>query len=407
MSLPGEPRLRGVHWLGVGVGLATLLAGVVEVGAVDVYGRGTTLVRLVLVALVALAAALYRRAPGAALALSWCAAGWQVQQGLDFAVVELALLVVAYGTARYGAHVTVWLSGLSVPAGALLALVYARDRGTLVYARFPFDQLVTSRTVRDSVSGRESAALVVVAAVLAAPWVLGLLLRLDERYRSSDVDRRRAEAEAARAQEMAELRAGQANLARDVHDIVGHSLAVIVAQADSAQYLRDDEIDRVRQAMATIAASARQSLGDVRQVLSSLEDAPRTGGAPRELDSLPDGIRDTGHELRSVVSGVPGALDGERDVVAYRVLQEMLTNALRHGSKESAIDVHREWSEDALVLRVCNRTAPDGGTSGGGRGLPGMKQRLESVGGTLDVARTDDREGATFTATARIPLAAR
>ena len=129
------------------------------------------------------------------------------------------------------------------------------------------------------------------------------------------------------------MRAEQARLARDVHDVVGHSLTVILAQAESVQFMPDDDIERIRAALANIATSARQSLGDVRQVLSPRRPQRRRRRRRASLDSLVEGVRSAGHEVTRPWSGSPRPLPPELDVVAFRVLQEMLTNALKHGRR--------------------------------------------------------------------------
>jgi signal transduction histidine kinase len=242
---------------------------------------------------------------------------------------------------------------------------------------------------------------------------------------SAEAERARAETERAEAQsgrthaeEIAALRAEQARLARDVHDVVGHSLAVILAQAESAQYLAADDTARQRQVLTDIAASARQSLADVRDVLSRTQDGAQATAPLGTFDSLVDGVRAAGHEVRSTEVGQSRAMPPETEAVAFRVLQEMLTNALRHGRRGGQVDVERHWEGD-LRLEVANECpdpaetqpvasagpdpgAPDPPT---GQGVDGMRRRLEAVGGRLDVRRRSRPGGAaTYTATAWLPL---
>jgi len=170
---------------------------------------------------------------------------------------------------------------------------------------------------------------------------------------------------------------------------------VILAQAESAQFLPEDDVSAMKQTMANIALSARQSLRDVRQVLSATEvQAQQEGG----LDKLVEGLRAAGNDVQSTVVGTPRPLPPEIDAVAYRTLQEMLTNALKHGVRGEQVTVLRHWA-DGLTVAVENKAAP-GAAAEDGLGLSGMRMRLESVGGRLDVRHEED----TYTATAWLPL---
>lgn len=397
------------RWWDAGVGIAVGVFGLWEAFARTSSAGGGVADSAVLVALLmAVAATLYRAEPAFALALVWATCAFQLYEGLDVALVQLAAAIVAFGTARYGSAVTVWLSGLSIPIGAALALIYVRTHGTTSLA------VLTDAVAANGRISTTSAFLLPLS-VLSLPWGLGLVLRLAARLRRTREEAEQAEIEAARSLEIAEVRAEQARLARDVHDVVGHSLTVILAQADSADYMDDNDIDRIRAALRNISTSARQSLGDVRQVLSSTNE-PSTSGASEPtplatggLDSLVDGVRSAGNDVRSTVTGTPRPMPPELDVVAFRVLQEMLTNALKHGRRGEPITVDRCFDADTLSIEVRNLAAYAPVDSAGaeirpGVGLTGMHRRLEAVGGRLAVRRDDVAEGQVFSTTAWVPL---
>lgn len=221
----------------------------------------------------------------------------------------------------------------------------------------------------------------------------------------------RAQQESEQSREIARLREEQARLAHDVHDVVGHSLAVILAQAESAQYLRDDDPATLKSTMATIASSARASLQDVRQVLSTAQQSQRVVPRSPGLDSLVEGVRSSGRKIVDTEVGAPRPLPPELDVVAFRALQEMLTNAVRHGRPDRPVRVERHWPDGSwegdLRIEVRNAEAETGDESRGGpggQGIEGMRRRLESVGGRLDVRRRTEGEGPTFTVTAWVPV---
>jgi signal transduction histidine kinase len=261
-------------------------------------------------------------------------------------------------------------------------------------------------------------------AVLAVPWLVGLVLRVSARARveadlaAADVARAaadvaRAAADREQARQLAQVREDQTRLARDVHDVVGHSLAAVLAQAESGQYLPDDDPAALKRTLATIATSARTSLQNVRQVLSATQEAG-TASTPG-LDSLVEGLRTSGHEVVATQLGTPRPLPPELEVTAFRVLQEMTTNAMRHGRRDRPVTVRRHWpdgtDEAALTITVENVAKhpplPPEPQTPTGQGLVGMRERLEAVGGRLDVCQRDVAGERTFTVTAWLPVATR
>lgn len=395
---------RWVPDLALGVTVAVL--GLVE--AANTWLWFGSRLPLVLVALLTAAAVgLSRRQPGVALGLVWATCAVQVVTGTNLMLVQLSITAVAFGTARWGSTATVALSALSVPAAALIAIVMVNTLGLGGLAQLAGNESLVD-VVRELSTTWQLTAAVMGTAMLGAPWLAGLALRFGARARASRESQQVAEEDAARAvleteqaREIARLRDDQARLARDVHDVVGHSLAVILAQAESAQYLDDADTEGLKATMAKIATSARTSLQDVRQVLSETQQA---AAPPGGLDSLVEGLRASGHEVVASDVGTPRPLPPELAEVAYRVLQEMLTNAIKHGRRDAPVSVERHW-EGELRIEVRN-VVGDAGGGGGGQGLDGMRRRLESVGGRLDVRRREEAVGPTFTATAWMPVRA-
>lgn len=395
-------------------GLVVLLVGVLEVLRIDTYSYYDPRQKLLLVVLgIATAVALSRRLPGAALALVWLVCTMQVLTGTELLMVQIAIGAVAFGAARWGHAVTVLASALSIPVAAVIAVIWI-DPGVFYSAldTAGFRELVRQTTGWGD-RWQVSAALLGMS-VLGVPWLAGLALRFSARAQQSRASQEVAEAERDQAEEIARLREEQAQLARDVHDVVGHSLAVILAQAESAQYLDDVDTQGLKRTMENIATSARTSLDDVRQVLTSTSaHASRPTTRHADLDSLIDGVRASGHEVVATEVGVPHPLPPELEVVAFRVLQEMLTNAIKHGRRDQPVRVERHWEGD-LRIEVENAvdTVPHPAadetqplratTTSGGQGLDGMRGRLEAVGGRLDVRRRSDPPR--FTATAWVPL---
>ena len=330
-------------------------------------------------------------------------------------VTELAFAVVAFGRARWGSTAVVWLSGLSIPASVAIAMV-SLDIDTF-YSVMSRTGLRTLAETASRGNDWRPAVGIMLLALVTAPWLPGS--RCASRPSASRPRSRRSTAEAERDQaaEIAHLREEQARLARDVHDVVGHSLAVILAQAESAQYLKDADTSALKQTMTNIATTARTSLQDVRQVLSSTNGTAAPAARHGGLDSLVEGVRASGHEVVSTEVGAAQPLPPELEVVAFRVLQEMLTNAIKHGHRGAPIQVERHW-EGELRIEVRNvidtgadETQPlvlaDPVPERQGQGVDGMRRRLDAVGGRLDVRRRAEPGGPTFTATAWVPVRSR
>jgi signal transduction histidine kinase len=406
------------HWAPDGlVALSVLFFGLAE-GLVSGDVASDPGASVVLVLGSATAVGLARRAPGPALGLLWGLGIFQLASGMPVMLAELTVVAVLFGTARWGQPATIALGGLSVPLALLIT--YGLYQAQLLHSGVLSQSFLAALYYRGALT--QVGLLLTLLLLVVIPWPAGLALRFSVRARASRASMLAAQAAAAgareeteQAQQIARLREQQTQFAHDVHDVVGHSLAVILAQAESAQYLHDS--GKLKQTMETIAASARSSLRDVRQVLSDNQDAPAPAGAPPGLGSLITGLRASGHEVTDRQTGTPLPLPPEIGVVAYRVLQEMLTNALRHGRRGHPVRVQRHWpapgetdvAAGALRIEVSNmmqQPAPDAATvpPGGGRGLAGMRRRLESAGGRLEVRRLDEPAGTAFTVTAWLPV---
>lgn len=359
--------------------------------------------------LIAFAVGMFRRAPGAALGLIWVLGLVHVWFGVPIMLVEFALTAVFFGGARWGRRPTVVMSALSVPLAVVVAFVLLGGRIVSLHV------LLGGSKLADLISQEPTVQLILALIELllvAAPWPAGLVMRYLDRASTSQASMLAAEEDAAgarreteHARELAQLRDQQTRLARDVHDVVGHSLAVILAQAESGQYV--DETAKLKKTLQTIATSARSSLKDIRQVLSTTRDTATGPGDADGMDSLIAGVRGSGHEIIATELGTPRQLPGETGAVAYRVLQEMLTNAIKHGRRDQPITAERHWPAggfaDTLRIEVTN-VASGNGEAGPGQGLDGMRRRLESIDGHLDVRRREQPDGITFTVTAYLPV---
>ncbi|HYJ68636.1 MAG TPA: histidine kinase [Nocardioidaceae bacterium] len=185
-------------------------------------------------------------------------------------------------------------------------------------------------------------------------------------------------------------------LARELHDSVGHALSLVVVQAGAARKVRDTDPAFVDGALEAVEEAARTALTDLDQVLGLLrdEEAGAVGG-PRpiadldQLDGLVAATRQAGLEVRLAVDGdvdrVPAVVSRE----SYRIIQEALTNALRHG--ESTVEVRLSVGAETFVIEAANPIAPGRRSRRGGRGLRGIRERANVLGGDMSAGGQDDR----------------
>lgn len=399
-----------------GIGAAVLFGVTIALGQVRVTDAALSdpnapLWFTLSAALIAGALVMRRFRPGLSLALAWASTLVHMAAVLDVAAAQLGLLVVLYSAARHGSARVMRLAGVSAAVGAVLAVVYLLLIGSWSTQVFPLLFGYSSLAQLLAFAALTTAA-------LAVPWLLGLLVRTLQRERESRGQRAAAELEAQRAQQIVELERARTELARDVHDIVGHSLAVIIAQAESLRFLERADADAPPSAAetvtATIADTARRSLADVRRVLErtaapgelAAAERPQVNALP-DLDRLISDVAAARPALSDSVSGEPHPLDEPTAVVAYRVAQELLTNALKHGDPAGELSIARAWSSDALEIAVTNAVARGDGEGAPapapaepGHGLDGVRDRLAAIGGRLAL---ESATGA-FSARASIPV---
>jgi signal transduction histidine kinase len=213
-------------------------------------------------------------------------------------------------------------------------------------------------------------------------------------------------------------RAGEERMriARDLHDVLAHNIAVINVQANTALHLMDRQPERARSALTTINDVSKQALVELRSVLGVLreagEDAPRAP-APglARLGELVENAAAAGLGVSIETSGTPVPLPAEADLAAYRIIQEALTNSARHADGSRAV-VRLAYGAGQLEIKVTDdgtarpaaRPAPAGGTGLAGNGITGMTERAAALGGTLRAAA---RPEGGFAVTARLPFPAR
>ncbi|UFQ14254.1 MULTISPECIES: sensor histidine kinase [Streptomyces] len=196
-------------------------------------------------------------------------------------------------------------------------------------------------------------------------------------------------------------------MARELHDVLAHSISVINVQAGMGLALLDSDPEQARTALTTIKTASKEALGEVRQVLDTLRGPGEAPRAPAPgLDRLPELVEQAGSAGLTVdvtTEGTRAKLPPGADLAAFRIVQEALTNVVRHsGSRHARVRVRREKA--ALTLRVDDDGPATGAEAGGsGSGLAGMRERAAALGGTIEAGPRPDGG---FRVTAVLPLAA-
>lgn len=353
-------------------------------------------VRIVVLAGMCAAFAMRRLSPAIALTFAWGASLWQVAFTMDPDPMSIAILPVLYATARYGSDAVKWAGLISAGVGALVIAAYVTMQGFswLAYCLVDLNEPCRPEDIRSLVA---SAALTFLLAATAfvLSWTFGLLAKTYDRARASNAARRAAEQSVVIEQE-------RNRIARDMHDVVAHSLAVVIAQADGARYARGKQPDAVDSAFETISSTARDALADVRVLLAQLRRAE--SHAPQralaDLDRLVGQFRASGLDVVVNRDGEPDEPGLGLELAVYRIVQEALTNALRHGDAADPVVVDFDWRSTDVRLRISNTVGADRAVAELGHGLAGMRERAQLAGGSFEVS--DD--GETFTVVVTLPL---
>jgi signal transduction histidine kinase len=308
------------------------------------------------------------------------------------------------------------LNGLGYPPGPplgptvalyLLALNAERTRrsrwttGSVVVAVF----VAHAGAVAVAEGEFPTVALLFGALVWGGAWVIGDRVRQRRARIVELVDRaRRAEKEAERERRLAAAEE-RTRIARDLHDSAGHAINVILVQAGAARLLSKQDPERSQAAIETIEEVARETLGEIDHLVRALreDDLPDEAGTVEPplglaaLETLAERHRSVGLTVDLEESGPRRPLSPGLDQAAYRILQEALTNAARHGSGNAHVQIG--FRPRALELIVTNPTRSGSPPGDVGHGIVGMRERATLLGGSLDAGATDGR----FRVQARLP----
>jgi signal transduction histidine kinase len=198
----------------------------------------------------------------------------------------------------------------------------------------------------------------------------------------------------------------RARIARELHDVVAHSVSVMTVQTGAVRRLLTPDQERERETLLAVERTGREALNEMRRLLGMLRATDEAEGlAPqpslRQLDTLVEQVREAGLPVELKVEGAPVDLPPGLDLSAYRIVQEALTNALKHAGPARATVAVR-YGPDELELEIADDGRGAANGTGTGGGLVGMRERAALVGGRLEAG---PRNGGGYAVRARLPLA--
>lgn len=378
-------RARALQLIDVLVVVALAVSALVQVWSAPATAlEGGRAVHLLLATAVTIPLLMRRRHAVEVFLVVFSAAWIQGELGGNLGQPWLAVLIAIYAV---GAHETMPLS-LMGPLSVVLLIA-----------------LVDVPRLRD---GERWDDLVPAWFVLVGTWAFGRWIRHRARDTAALTERMQQTERDAENQAQRAVTEERARIARELHDLVAHSMGVIVIQAQGAQRSLDGHPDAARNALKSIESASRSGLEEMRRLLGLLSgpaDGATTAPQPdlAALDGLVEGVRSAGLPVRLSVEGDVRRLPPGVELAAYRIVQEAMTNALKH-SGAANLDVRIRYSRTCLEILVDDdgsSAMPSGAGSSSGHGLVGMKERVSLYGGTVQAG---PRPGGGFGVHARIPV---
>jgi signal transduction histidine kinase len=366
---------------------AALAGAVLAAGlyALSLGGRGSTAVLAVLEIALVLPLIWRRRYPLSMFAVTGAVALAQWLYA-ERTLASYAVLISLYSVARHAPRRVALTAAAVAWFGAVLAAMLTVGRN--------WPQFIAVFTT-----------------MVAAPCFLGGYLRTREAYLSALVERtRRLEHERDQQARIAAA-AERASIAREMHDIVAHSLAVIITMAEAAAAKRRSDPERAAAAMEQVAETGRQALDQTRRLLGVLRTSePAASSSPppglAQLDALLEEVRTTGLAAELTVTGRRFPLAEGEQLALYRIVQEALTNTIKHARRATRVQVLLSYDEPSAEIRIADDGQPAWGTDRpgpAGHGLAGMRERAALYGGE---AAAGPHPSGGWTVTARLSAAA-
>ena len=295
--------------------------------------------------------------------------------------IFVALVVAAYSV---GAHT----DGRLVPAGLVLVVVPP----------------VVTAPIAIFVLGQQAGNVLPTVVWLGGFWIVGRVIRTWRTRAIELADANRLLAAQRGLQAQAAVVVERGRIARELHDVVGHNVSMMVVQAGAAARVLEGEQPNVRGALTAIEQTGRQTVDEMRRLIGVVRSDDGLALAPQptlaDLEQLAANVRDAGLPVEVRIEGLPTPLPPGVDLSAYRIVQEALTNTLKHaGPARATVTVRYEPS--AVEVEVCDDGDGSGTGAGTGNGLIGMRERVALWGGELEAGRRGDRG---FAIRARLPV---
>ena len=327
---------------------------------------------------------------------------WRIRFPLEVLAASVVVLVVGELVAhRDDFPIALGCVGL---VAAYSAAAHLRGRRAEVADFLVIAAIVGSAAVAASKNWNGSVATNLVAALISltilfrGAWIAGRWMqRRRDRSRSAIVEREQ--------QAQVALRAERARIARELHDVVAHAMSVIVLQARGARHAFLERPEEAREALDAVERTASKGLSEMRRLLGALrEEGESAALAPQpslnQIDALVADVRGAGLPVELRVEGASRELPLGIDLCAYRIVQEALTNTLKHAGPATARVLLR-YAEDEVEVEITDTGAGERNGSAPGQGLAGMRERVALFGGQFEAG--PQREGG-YLVTARLPL---
>jgi signal transduction histidine kinase len=374
-------RLRSLNAFVVDGVLAAVLAvlGVISVYAQDVGEGQTEPGLLAVVTILAVTAPVVFRRRNPLLALTFSSAAILLHIGAEWpeGTLPIAVLLLTYNIAAWSAPRRA-ITGLGIVFATLILLGLT------------------------DAPGLDAIGVVAVMAQFGVAWAIGLALRARRETLEARVREAEERANVERQSTARVLAEERLRIAQELHDVVAHSMSVIAVQAGVGAHVLADRPEQARAALEAISATSRGTLTEMRRLLGVLRDsdgerahAPAPGLA--DVPSLVDDVRNAGVPVTLDVEGSSVGVNGGIELSAYRVVQEALTNVIKHAGPTTRVGVKVQYLPGSLAVEVvddgrgaaavvgANGASSDHGSAGSGHGLLGMRERVELWGGELTV----------------------